>query len=83
MKAAVLKAPGLLGAGRNLLDPLCPEDGALLGISVCAVCGTDIKMCEQGHRDLVFPRVLGHEDWGRMWRWTTWLRGTWFRSGLA
>ncbi len=48
----------------DLLDPLCPEDGALLGISVCAVCGTDIKMCEQGHRDLVFPRVLGHEIGG-------------------
>ena len=27
----------------------------------CAVCRTDAKMWEQGHRDLVFPRVLGHE----------------------
>lgn len=27
----------------------------------CAVCRTDAKMWEQGHRDLIFPRVLGHE----------------------
>ena len=27
----------------------------------CAICRTDAKMWEQGHRDLIFPRVLGHE----------------------
>ncbi len=27
----------------------------------CAICRTDAKMWEQGHRDLVFPRILGHE----------------------
>ena len=27
----------------------------------CAICRTDAKMWEQGHRDLVLPRVLGHE----------------------
>ncbi|MDA3918236.1 MAG: nicotinate-nucleotide--dimethylbenzimidazole phosphoribosyltransferase [Deltaproteobacteria bacterium] len=27
----------------------------------CAICRTDAKMWEQGHRDLLFPRVLGHE----------------------
>ena len=27
----------------------------------CAICRTDAKMWEQGHKDLVFPRVLGHE----------------------
>lgn len=27
----------------------------------CAICRTDAKMWDQGHRDLVFPRVLGHE----------------------
>ena len=28
----------------DLPDPLCPEGGALLEISACAVCGTDVKM---------------------------------------
>ena len=34
-----------------------------VGVDVlaCAICRTDAKMWEQGHRDLVFPRVLGHE----------------------
>ena len=27
----------------------------------CAICRTDAKMWEQGHRDLLLPRVLGHE----------------------
>jgi nicotinate-nucleotide--dimethylbenzimidazole phosphoribosyltransferase len=27
----------------------------------CAICRTDVKMWQQGHRDLVFPRVPGHE----------------------
>jgi L-iditol 2-dehydrogenase len=65
MKAAVLKAPGVLVLD-DLPDPLCPEGGALLKISACAVCGTDIKMRAQGHRDLAYPRVLGHEMVGRI-----------------
>ncbi|MHB8118767.1 MAG: alcohol dehydrogenase catalytic domain-containing protein [Methanothrix sp.] len=65
MKAAVLKAPGVMDLD-DLPDPLCPEGGALLEIKACAVCGTDVKMREQGHRDLDFPRVLGHEMVGRI-----------------
>ena len=65
MKAAVLKAPGVLELC-DLPDPLCPEGGALLKIKACAVCGTDVKMREQGHRDLDLPRVLGHEMVGRI-----------------
>ncbi len=32
-----------------------------LKVLYCAVCRTDAKMWFQGHRDLVLPRVLGHE----------------------
>ncbi len=41
-----------------------PEPGQgekLLRVLFCAVCRTDAKMWSQGHRDLVFPRVMGHE----------------------
>jgi L-iditol 2-dehydrogenase len=65
MKAAVLRGPGLLELD-DLPDPLCPEGGVLLEVSACAVCGTDIKMRAQGHRDLAYPRVLGHEMVGRI-----------------
>jgi len=30
-------------------------------VLTCAICRTDAKMWQQGHRDLVFPRVPGHE----------------------
>ncbi|MBI9089706.1 MAG: nicotinate-nucleotide--dimethylbenzimidazole phosphoribosyltransferase [Desulfobacterium sp.] len=41
-----------------------PEPGQgekRLRVLFCAVCRTDAKMWSQGHRDLVFPRVMGHE----------------------
>ena len=38
---------------------------ALLSVSSCAVCRTDAKMWRDGHRDLVLPRVPGHELVGR------------------
>ncbi len=41
-----------------------PESGGdlvVLKVLYCAICRTDAKMWRQGHRDLVLPRVLGHE----------------------
>lgn len=32
-----------------------------LKVTHCAICRTDAKMWNQGHRDLKLPRVLGHE----------------------
>jgi L-iditol 2-dehydrogenase len=60
MLAAILKAPGLLGL-EEMPDPECPKGGALLEVKACAVCGTDIKMLADGHKDLAYPCVLGHE----------------------
>lgn len=65
MKAAVLKAPGVMELD-DYPDPVTPKGGALLEVLACAVCGTDIKMREHGHRDLDLPRVLGHEIVGRI-----------------
>ncbi|MCP4672313.1 MAG: alcohol dehydrogenase catalytic domain-containing protein, partial [Desulfobacula sp.] len=39
-----------------------PEKGYIkTKVLCCAICRTDAKMWEQGHRDLVLPRILGHE----------------------
>lgn len=65
MKAAVLKAPGILELD-EIPDPECPEGGALIDVKACAVCGTDVKMLQNGHKDLVYPRILGHEIVGRV-----------------
>ena len=37
------------------------DSHVLLEVACCAICRTDAKMWRQGHRDLVLPRVLGHE----------------------
>jgi nicotinate-nucleotide--dimethylbenzimidazole phosphoribosyltransferase len=47
------------------LPPTPQQDHIVLSVLYCAVCRTDAKMWRQGHRDLVLPRVLGHEIAGR------------------
>ncbi len=42
-----------------------PNPGeVLLKVSHCTLCRTDAKMWERGQRDLVLPRILGHEICG-------------------
>ena len=65
MKAAVLQAPGKLELKEE--KPLtCPEGGLLLKTMACSICSTDVKMYLHGHRDLVYPRILGHEVAGEV-----------------
>jgi nicotinate-nucleotide--dimethylbenzimidazole phosphoribosyltransferase len=37
------------------------DNHVILTVACCAICRTDAKMWNQGHRDLALPRVLGHE----------------------
>lgn len=63
MKALKLEKTGVL----NLIQAPLPEAGpgeVLLNVSYCALCRTDAKMFQQGQRDLVLPRILGHEIYG-------------------
>ncbi|MBW2708498.1 MAG: nicotinate-nucleotide--dimethylbenzimidazole phosphoribosyltransferase [Deltaproteobacteria bacterium] len=52
-----LKKLDMKEAGKS--DP--PEGFRALSVRYCAICRTDAKMWHEGHRDLVLPRVLGHE----------------------
>lgn len=65
MKAALMTGPGSLSLG-NVPEPEMPPGGAVLELKACAICGTDAKMLENGHRDLEYPRILGHEMVGRI-----------------
>lgn len=65
MKAAVLSAPGVVEV-KDVPEPECPSGGALVRTVACAVCPSDIKMARAGHRDLTYPRILGHEVVGRV-----------------
>lgn len=60
-----MNSPGALDL-EDLPDPSCPRGGALIKVEACAVCGTDVKMLQAGHRDLTYPRILGHEIVGRI-----------------
>ncbi len=60
MMAAVLEAPGRM-ALREVEDPVCPQGGLILKVEACSICSTDVKMLKAGQRDLVYPRILGHE----------------------
>lgn len=46
---------------QNSAKPEPREGFKLLRVQYCAICRTDAKMWHEGHRDLVFPRVPGHE----------------------
>lgn len=60
MKRLVLKSLKSLEFEESDI-PVPPQGFSLLKVLCCAICKTDAKMWNQGHRDLVFPRVLGHE----------------------
>ncbi|MBE9483116.1 MAG: alcohol dehydrogenase catalytic domain-containing protein, partial [Chloroflexi bacterium] len=60
MKAALLESPGRLVI-TQIPDPEPPAKGLVVKVEACSICATDIKMFKHGHRDLVYPRILGHE----------------------
>jgi L-iditol 2-dehydrogenase len=65
MKAAQMTRPGSLVV-EEMDEPELPPGGVVVELLACAICGTDAKMLEHGHKDLVYPRVLGHEMVGRI-----------------
>ncbi len=46
---------------KEVPTPKCPDDGLLIKVKACAICGTDIKILHSGHRHIVPPRITGHE----------------------
>lgn len=60
MIAAVFRGPGRF-AVEAVPEPSCPPGGLLLGISACAVCGSDVRIVAAGHHQITPPQVLGHE----------------------
>ena len=63
MKAALLKRIGQLDVVALPL-PAVPRGGVLVAVKAAAICRSDIKMVRRGQRDLVLPRILGHEAAG-------------------
>lgn len=38
----------------------------MIEVEACSICASDVKMYRRGHRDLAYPRILGHEVVGRV-----------------
>lgn len=52
---------GVLKYQKSSVLSAVADDRVFLKVICCAICRTDAKMWRSGHRDLVLPRVLGHE----------------------
>ncbi len=65
MKAFQLKNIGNAGIA-EIPAPEIQEGQVLLKVRANALCRTDAKMWKMGHRDLILPRVLGHEFCGTL-----------------
>ena len=63
MKAALLRRIGQLEV-RRPAPADSPRGGVLVSVEAAALCRSDVKMVRQGQRDLVLPRILGHEAAG-------------------
>ena len=60
MKAAVLEELTRIVI-KDVPDPACGENEALLKVMACAVCGSDIRIYRFGNDRGVLPAVIGHE----------------------
>lgn len=60
MKAALLEAIETLSL-TQIDTPQCGPGEVLIKTKACGICRTDMKCFTQGQRDLIMPRVLGHE----------------------
>ena len=65
MKAAIWQGPGEMTLG-EVPEPVCPPDGALLDVTACGICGTDVRTFFNGDRRIQPGAVLGHEICGRV-----------------
>jgi L-iditol 2-dehydrogenase len=65
MRAVVLEKPGEL-IMKDLDSPVCGDDEVLIRVKACNICRTDVKCATTGQRDLVYPRILGHEIAGEI-----------------
>lgn len=65
MKAANLIAPKTL-VYQDVPDPDCPENGVLVKVHACGICGSDLRTYEGGSSYAKYPAILGHEITGEI-----------------
>ncbi len=67
MKAALLEALEKIVV-REVAEPVCGDEEAVLKVEACAVCGSDIRIFHYGNDRVKFPAIIGHEIAGEIVR---------------
>lgn len=65
MKAANLIAPKTL-VYQDVPDAECPDNGILVQVHACGICGSDLRTYEGGSSYAKYPAILGHEITGEI-----------------
>jgi len=65
MKAAVVEAIDKMVV-KEVEKPTCDENGILLKVKACAVCGSDIRIFHSGNSCVNYPAIIGHEISGEV-----------------
>jgi L-iditol 2-dehydrogenase len=65
MKAIVLDAPGSFSV-QTIETPACPDEGLLVKVFYCGLCGSDLRTLFSGHKNVRLPAVIGHEVSGEI-----------------
>ncbi|MBC8610729.1 alcohol dehydrogenase catalytic domain-containing protein [Massilimaliae timonensis] len=60
MKAAVFEKPETIVV-KEIPIPECPDDGVLIRVEACGICGGDVRNFYQGLRADVGSQIMGHE----------------------
>lgn len=60
MKAAVLEALENIKV-KEIAEPKCGDNEAVLSVKACAICGSDIRIYHYGNDRVKYPAVIGHE----------------------
>lgn len=63
MKAAVMYGPNDIRV-EQVPYPKCPEDGVIMQVKACGLCGSDIRNLTTDSRKGDYPHIYGHEQTG-------------------
>ena len=65
MKAAVVEGLDLMSV-REVPMPKTEDNGILVKVKACAICGSDIRILHSGNNRVHYPAIIGHEIAGEV-----------------
>ena len=65
MKAAVVEGLNIMSV-QEVEKPVIDDNGVLVKVKACAVCGSDIRIFHSGNSRVQYPAIIGHEISGEV-----------------